>query len=286
MKQNNYQENILNLLRSAKRDFKYEVHDLLRKVTKKHILSQIVNEKEIRVAGLKRSGNHAIINWIRKQHTGEVWHLNNIPVSENPYRFLYKHYPREHLRREALGNFIKKDCLIYSHEDYSLELITNTKNQKNHDLYLGKSQTIYDIIILRDPFNLLASRIKKNYMQVKDNSQTVLDLWLEYAKEYLGETDYFKNQKVCINYNQWFIDPDYRKQLASQLEFQFSDAGINQVKGQGGGSSFEGKEFDGKASEMDVLNRYKGFENDPNYQELLKNEEVLEYSRKIFGHTC
>ncbi|MCP2728013.1 hypothetical protein [Limnofasciculus baicalensis] len=279
-----YQGKIFNLLRQAKRNFKYQVHDTLRMITQKHVLPQIVNEKEIRVAGLRRSGNHAIINWVRKQHTGEVWHLNNVVASENPYRFLYQHYPEDHLRREALGDFVKKDCLIYSYEDYSLEQIADQEFEKKHDLYLGKSRIRYDLLILRDPFNLLASRIKKNYIKVKGQHQTMIDIWIAYAKEYLGETDYLKNNKVCVNYNQWFVNIDYRKQLASQLKFQFSDTGINQVKGQGGGSSFQGKELDGDATKMDVLNRYKKFENDPNYQELLKNEELLDYSRKIFGH--
>ena len=277
-------ENILNLLRKAKRNLTYELHDIYRTITQQHILSQIVNEKEIRVIGLRRSGNHAIINWIRKQHTGEVWHLNNIVVSENPYRLLYETYLRDHLRREALGDFVKKDCLIYSYEDYSLEQILDREFEKKHDLYLGKSSTRYDLLILRDPFNLLASRLKKDYLEVKGDNQTVISLWIAYAKEYLGETNFLINNKVCVNYNQWFVDVNYRQQLAEQLNCQFSDAGINQVKGHGGGSSFEGKEFDGKGTTMDVLNRHKKFEDNPDYQNLLKNEELLDYSRRIFGH--
>lgn len=246
-------------------------------------ITEIVNQKEIRVVGLKRTGNHAIINWLRQQHSGEVWHLNNIRPGTNPYRWLYSHYPKEHLKQEALGNFVAKDCLIYSYEDYSIERVTDPKFERRHDVYLGKSSLRYDLLILRDPFNLMASRLKKNYITVKDPNYTVTDLWLEYAKEFLGETNYLTNNKVCINYNRWFFDVEYRKNLASALGIEFSDKGIERVKSEGGGSSFDGKEFDGQATKMDVLNRYKLFEDDPAYQSLVNNEELIEYSRKIFG---
>ncbi|MEA5553169.1 hypothetical protein VB713_19695 [Anabaena cylindrica UHCC 0172] len=275
--------NILNILRKTKRDAGYKLYDLVRIITRQNILSQVVNEKEIRIVGLRRTGNHAIINWIRKQSTGKVMHLNNILVTENPYRFLYHHYPKDELKREAIGDFVKKNCLLYNYEDYSLEEVNNPKFERNHDLYLGKSAVRYDIIILRDPFNLLASRLQKNFITVKTPNETVMSLWIAYAKEFLGETNYLKNNKICVNYNQWFLDLNYRHQIASQLRLEFTDAGIEQVKNYGGGSSFDGKGLDGQANQMDVLNRYKMFENHADYQKLLNNKEVLEYSRRIFG---
>lgn len=38
----------------------------------------------------------------------------------------------------------------------------------------------------------------------------MIDLWIDYAKEYLGETNYLKHNKICINYNQWFADVEYQ----------------------------------------------------------------------------
>nr|WP_293093744.1 hypothetical protein [Okeania sp. SIO2F4] len=148
---------------------------------------------------MRRTGNHAIINWMRKRHHGEVWHLNKVPVKRNPYRFLYEHYPQEKLRREASGDFLKKDCLIYSYEDYELEQIASQSFENKHDIYLGKSAVRYDVLILRDPFNLMASRLKKDYMTVRNKNKTIVDLWIFYAQEYLGETQYLKNNKVVCN---------------------------------------------------------------------------------------
>ena len=246
---------------------------------------EIVNEKEIRIVGLRRTGNHGIINWIKKQHAGQVWHLNNITTERNPYRVLYLHYKKEHLNREAKGDSVKKDCLLYSLEDYPLEKIVRGGLEKKHDLYLGTSRERYDVLILRDPFNLLASRIKKNYMNVKDENWTIIDLWISYAREYLGETDYLKNNKVPVNYNKWATDVEYRQHIASRLKFAFSDAGINDVKSEGGGSSFDRTSFQGQANKMDVLNRWKILSDDPSYRALLKsNRELIDYSERIFGH--
>jgi len=277
-------DNLLNRLRRVKRSLEYGVEDAMRHLSNTVNSPEIVNQKEIRVVGLKRSGNHAIINWIRKQHHGEVWHLNKIPVKRNPYRFLYEHYPKEKLKQEAKGNFTKKDCLIYSYEDHALEQITNKGFESKAELYLGKSASKYDLLILRDPFNLLASRFKKGYIKVKCPDITLVELWISYAKEYLGETNLLKSKKICVNYNQWFSDVNYRRQLAEQLNVKFSDAGFNDVKGQGGGSSFDGLTFRGKAAEMDVLNRWKVFADDPQYRKLIDNVELRDYSERIFGH--
>ncbi len=273
-----------NKLRQLKYDLGYDFYDLWRIFTQKKDLLEIVNQKEIRIVGLRRSGNHAIINWIRKQATGKVRHLNNIPAQKNPYRVLYQHYPKERLQLDAIGKFLKLDCLLYSYEDYALSQITDWRFEKKHELYFGRSSVRYDVIILRDPFNLIASRLKQGYLKVKAPEQTIINLWLEYAKEFLGETQYLKNNKLCINYNRWFIDYKYRQQLATKLKLEFTDTGINEVKPQGGGSSFEGLKLNGKANEMKVLDRWKNFVYHPLYREVLNNQELIAYSEKIFGH--
>ena len=48
------------------------------------IMSEPVNELEIRAQGLQRSGNHAIINWIAQQCSGNCIVLNDAPPGLNP----------------------------------------------------------------------------------------------------------------------------------------------------------------------------------------------------------
>ncbi|OZH53967.1 hypothetical protein AFK68_14040 [Hydrocoleum sp. CS-953] len=283
--------------KKGKRYLAHNIEDFIRILTQKDKLSEIVNQKEIRVTGMKRTGNHAIMNWVKSQHTGEVGFLNNVAANENPYRYKYENlqdnFPEhkwaiEHNRQQAKGYFIKRDCLIYSYEDFPLDQIASDKFEGNHDIYLGKSAIRYDLLILRDPFNLLASRLKTSskvsyFLSVNSQNKTMIDLWLDYAKEYLGETNYLKHNKICINYNQWFADIDYRRQIADKLQMEFSDLGIDKVTGFGGGSSFEGKQFDGKGTSMDVLNRWQKVSDNPQYKQFF-DREVLEYSEKIFGH--
>ncbi|NET43927.1 hypothetical protein [Okeania sp. SIO2B3] len=290
----------------------HNVEDFIRIITQQHKLSEIVNQKEIRVLGMRRCGNHAIINWIKSQQTGKCQFINDIPKT-NPYRYKYENlrerFPQykkeiEGYRQQAQGNFVKKDCLIYSYEDYVVQQVTNDLifNVK-HDLYFGKSAIRYDVIIIRDPFNLLASRLQKhkkfledpnhqenylsvsrrNYLLARYSNKTMVDLWIDYAKEYLGETNYLKHNKICVNYNQWFADVEYRRNIAEKLQIEFSDAGIDRVTSFGGGSSFEGKEFNKKATSMDVLNRWQKVSDDPQYKKFF-NQEIFEYSERIFGH--
>jgi len=132
---------------------------------------------------------------------------------------------------------------------------------------------------------MLASRYKRNSLEVKSLKgwKGLMDMWILYAKEYLGETQHLKNNKVCVNYNQWFSDANYRKQLADKLNLDFTDSGFNDVSVFGGGSSFEKRKFHGKAENMDVLNRWQQFVDDSSYRTLF-SDAVFEYSERIFGH--
>ncbi|MDJ0744638.1 MAG: hypothetical protein QNJ32_14940 [Xenococcaceae cyanobacterium MO_167.B27] len=271
-----------------------ELEDIYRYYLQKPLWNQVINQKEIRVAGLKRTGNHAITFWVEAQEkrVGKYCSLNNVRVNENPYRHKYQnlsYYFPEHqwsinnYKKQAQGNLIPRDCLVYSYEDYSLSQIFSDKFEQKHDLYLGKSLTRYDVIILRDPFNLFASRLKSNFLEIKDSKLNLTTLWLQYAKEFVGETNYLKHNKICINYNLWVKNIDYRREIANQLNIKFTDAGIKKVSSLGGGSSFDQTSLDGEADKMNVEHRWMYYADDPYYNKLINNEEILQYSDRIFG---
>lgn len=283
---------------------RHRIEDNIRLASGKTVRG-IVNDKELRIHGLRRTGNHAIINWIVKQATGTVVHINDIFIDENPFimtvealesndpDFIWRAkrmkgiplYKEENgldiLKKEATQQFLHKDILIYSLEDYSLNLISKEKIQKKHLLYFGNSQTKFDVIILRDPFNLLASRLKNKDIGLKTRSwhRTFASVWVEYAKEYLGETNYLPYEKLVINYNQWASNKTYRKQLAEKLGIPFTDAGFDQVTNYGGGSSFDGS---GSKSALDVFGRWKHFKDDPVFKKVASNKELLHYAKLIY----
>ncbi len=277
----------------AKERLVYPVQDWQKRAVQSHP-SEITNQKEICIVGMRRSGNHAVLNWIRAQQPGEVCLLNNVAAGANPYRYksdnLLRYHPEHHrqaelYRQQGNGELIKRDCLIYSYEDWSLEQIATPRFERDRDLYLGKSAKQFDLLVLRDPFNLFASRLKRNFVATKSKKLPMVELWLEYAKEFVGESRYLKRHRVCVNYNRWFADIDYRRELADQLEIPFSDADLETVSAFGGGSSFEGT-GDGvgeQARALDVTNRWRKFADDPAFQQLFESEAVWHYATQIFG---
>lgn len=296
-------------LQKAADKLRHGVEDSIRLSQSPSADSPVVNQKEIRVVGLRRTGNHAIMNWIRKQQSGEIFYINNALINVNPFRHVYENQVRkakdpsiggwrtdniERWRREAVGDFTCKDCLVYSYEDQPMVKLCDRSFEKKHDIYFGKSKVRYDLIILRDPFNLFASRLRASrrdtaesgyidFMKVKSRAHSLTQLWIEYAREYLNESQYLQHIKVPVNYNQWVNNPDYRRQLAESLGLEFTDSGVDDVMTNGGGSSFEGTELQGKASDMPVLERWKNFRNDSEFKALVQNDTLFTYSEKIFG---
>ncbi|MGD1949914.1 MAG: hypothetical protein ACFB14_09735 [Leptolyngbyaceae cyanobacterium] len=272
----------LNSLRRLKRDLAYDAYDLWRVLTQRQELKKVINQKEIRFIGLRRSGNHAVLHWLRAQIPNAKF-LNNVSVDTSPFRHYHLHFPHKGFHDEAWGKFQPKDCFIYSYEDHSLAAIARSRTETRHNLYVGKTQARYDVLVLRDPFNLLASRLKKEYLDVKTNDSSLVEMWIEHAKEYLGETNYLTNQKVVINYNRWFSEADYRQEIAAALNLDFSDAGLDYVSSYGGGSSFDEQGMSGNAQTMNVTCRWQTFAEDERFLSLIRNEELLHYADKIFG---
>ncbi len=298
------------ILRRSKQKAWHIIEDSYRSSLPSTKQQTTVNDKEIRVVGLRRSGNHAIINWIRAQAPKNTTFINHTRIKGNPYRDVYEDQlflqqnptlkgwrcdDIEWWKREAKGDFSHKDCLIYSYEDQEIERVVHPAFEKRHNFYLGKSAKRYDVIIMRDPFNLFASRLKGNkprvnarnfdLMSVYSRTRNLAELWVTYAQECLGETNFLPNNKIFLGYNQWFTDIEYRKSIANQLNIEFSDAGFDEVVTAGGiGSSFDGTSFNSNADQMDVLNRWQSFAEDPSYLDLFKTPELIEYSCRLFGH--
>ncbi|MEM0981463.1 MAG: hypothetical protein AAGH78_14450 [Cyanobacteria bacterium P01_H01_bin.58] len=276
-----------------------------------------VNIKEMSFFGLRRSGNHAVQNWVIRQNNSSFVHLNDCKLygkTKNPYEnfskvtisginpliyhqglLKYRRYlqyllnpeveylygrNRPELNRGNLRNYHSKSLLLHGYEHYSLDQVIGDWFETQRDGFVGKSQQRFDVVILRDPFNVFASLIHRG--EDMDKVDSISRKWVEHAREYLGLTNHFKN-RVCISYNQWFTDKGYRQQIAKSLDLNFSDAGINTVVNVGHGSSFDGTTYDGIARAMPVLVRYKKYLEHPAMQRVLAHEELRDLADKIFG---
>ena len=281
------------------------------------------NENEIVVYSMGRSGSHAIVNWIASMCEEPIFFFNHCSL-ENPFYASSRYWRRIKTRsikkffvrfpigkKRAFEKYRKvyKQYLMYSYEYRDIRNLKNGKFVEDLGLIIGESKNKYNILILRDFFNWLASVLiqrrssesldcfpqynisgKDNWMQhastisagnyrrMKDYKTT--ELWKIYAEEFLGRTDHLKDNKICISFNQWFVDENYRKKIAELLNLKYSDFSLDFA---GSPSSFDGtKYFDKDAQKMKALERWKILKDNIVYHEFL-DAKSIELSYEIFG---
>ncbi|ACB50728.1 unknown [Crocosphaera subtropica ATCC 51142] len=309
--QNNDLGTILNFYRTKKKDI-FTDFEQLQVFLKNYNQSPVIG-KSIRIIGMRRSGNHAIINWLLGQVPKDTIFLNDLKPGLRQFRQGRNTRFFKKLRKVLEQNYFK-DIVIHSYEDIELSSLSNPYYNLMRLIYLGKAQKNIDILILRDPYNTIASRIKatqiesdytlapmkrwsafkdkndtnyrdfyyKDFMMVENPHLTPLDLWIQYAKEFIGETNFLKT-KICLNFNRWFSDSLYRQELAEELQVNFTDSNLNKVATYGKGSSFDGNIYDGNAQTMNLLERWQYYRHDHDYLSILKSKELEYYSQKIFN---
>ncbi|MFP4144072.1 MAG: hypothetical protein ACLFV3_02915 [Phycisphaeraceae bacterium] len=250
--------------------------------------SGYTNEQEMRVIGMSRSGNHAILNWIFAQAPPRTCLLNCAEGKENPFLTArpmdsgrpYRANYEFDLEREQRGRLSAKNLLLFSHEDNFLGNAVSDAYEREHDGWVGPTRRRRDVLILRDPFNLFASRLRAGSAEV--GLTVAKRIWKQHAREFIQGPSRLRHDPVLIRYNQWFTDRDYRRALADRLGLTFTDAGLREVAACHGGSSFDGLAYDGDAQQMGVLSRWKHYAADAQYR-MLFDEELIEMSESIFG---
>ena len=134
--------------------------------------------------------------------------------------------------------------------------IIKTFESKHPSIY--SSDKDLNVIILRNPFNILASSLKykENGGKSSDvrSDEYLLSLWIIYANEYLGITNIIKN-KILILYDFFILDKNYRNKISNLLNFS-SDIDILITLEMGGGSSFNN-------IDKNYLHRYKEYDDHP-----------------------
>ncbi len=280
-------------------------------------LLSVENLNELRIFGLRRSGNHAIISWIVEGYSGVVVHLNNIRKNNpNPYlsfaQITVKEIPywncrpvftgciKHFIKRKNQANFSHKDpkvnidyirkltpkqCLINSYENYRLDDNIFELFEVNRESYVGASHNRYEVLILRDPFNLFASLLKSNRINA-ENRDYLVDTYKQYAREFIGQTKILKLPKICINYNKWVRSQEYRYAIAQKLGIKISGDAYTKVPSEGGGSSFDNQKFNINANQMPIFERWKNYKSNSFYRDIFKDQELCQLSEEIFGQIC
>lgn len=261
------------------------------------------NDLAIWVYHLKRGGGHAIVTWIARNLDRQVFHLNNAfskplkvrwrgervfrRITEpdrygGPGRRLYNvELPPGAGWREVAR--MSKEVLLTNVENFPLARVPGEPLLgAGADRYVGPSRERRTVLVLRDPFNTFAS-VRHGKRRMRNRLHRFYrDQWKVYAREFLGETSFLPEDTVKVSYNAWFADDGYRRETADRLGLDHADRGRDEVSSDGGGSSFSGRDFQDRARDMAVLDRWRHFVDDPVYTSAF-DAETVELSRRIFG---
>lgn len=232
-------------------------------------------ELEVILVGLKRCGNHAVANWLLSLAGSKAFY-NDIrthdPFGRSPVVF----------QPDSEGHV---DLLLCSYEDRSLRLLASPRSYPHarpRYAHPSPKRRVY-VMLLRDPFNLFASQLKS----AKDYSSYIsslgpTQLYQVYADEIEGRTSYLPDDKLVILFNQWKSDRAHRASIAAQLGLDIETEELDGVSGIGGGSSFDGTDFDGRGSEMDTDARWRQFRDDQRFRSLFANKRIPEFGLRHF----
>jgi hypothetical protein len=230
---------------------------------------------------MKRGGQHAVINWIESGIEGSKLFLNDVTLNHDPFLTFndLNGYRSNRLLINAspgiMGRLCRKDLLIYNFEDPMIDQIYEYGRD------IGKSDQEFNVLILRDAYNLFASRLAGLGIFMKESrvSPVLKEIWKSHAREFINDTSFIAN-KVCVSYNSFIESAEYRKNLELTLGLRDPEFS-NRAATAGGGSSFD----PGPTVDLSSLNtRFLKCLEEPLYQNLFRNDhELFELNMRIFG---
>jgi hypothetical protein len=239
---------------------------------------------DILVMGMQRSGHHAIINWIYDAFEEPKIFFNHCsPITGKTVNIKNK---------EGYKNKNKKcqkdliNLIIYNVENFDI------RNYEKSEFKLTKERSPYlpgldefeiekqfNILVIRDLWNWIASKIKRG--DSNENIISSINRYKCYLQQALRIKKFVPNCFI-INFNKWFSSTEYRKKIIDLFGLNISARPYQKVSMTAVASSFNGKSFNGRASAMKVLERYKHFINKKKYIKWFKDEELVSMAEEFF----
>lgn len=223
---------------------------------------------------MRRSGNHAVIQWVAGHFATPVWFVNNIESFSSP---TVRHADPEGIYSPdvffspvGLYDFWERDkeVLFHSYEDIDLSNLDYAGNRA----VVGESTKTMNVLIVRDPYNLFASRFAMRDAPAITFTREAIGLWKQHAREAAGLTS-FVPDRVDALFDDWNNDESYRRRIEQKAGLIPSDRGINVVAGIG--SSFDKT---GNAMDMKVNDRWRNFMDNEDYLSLFDEDVEGLYS--------
>ncbi len=289
------------------------------------------------VFAISRSGHHAITDWIYESLKKNKAFFNDSPLNQpiEKRRKFYlnnrKYYNFKNVKERIATFFASTEGpiqrLVYFRKNNWIPEVKNVfkkystfknviLNFENYNLHTDceKINHCIDkvsdnvgekiaIVIIRNPFNLLASRImyekpitREEKISGKINLVKFLKLWKIYANFVLRKQQIYGFDKtIMIKYDDWFSSSKTKKNIAQKLHLDKTLLSFEKMSLFGGGSSFDKFRYQGKASKLKTHTRWHQLISSKNpefngkkkqFIDLFKKHpEIEKISTKIFGKT-
>lgn len=209
-----------------------------------------------------RSGHHAVMEWIMS-HFGPSRLHNDFPI-QKPHDY----------NQDSDG----EPCEITNFEDHFVEEALRYAKQ------LPAYNDATPILVLRDPYNLFASRRRISSETKMDKvGESAKKLWMNHACEFARITKHLTDP-ILISFNEWFMNEEYRRKLSERLGKPFTDKSKDNIPGFGFGSSFKSSDPATKGSDLKVLERWRDLQC-PHYKKTAYDTDVVKMADKLFATT-
>jgi len=240
-------------------------------------MNQII-KREFKFLADPRSGHHAIMWWIFdsfeeiKQYTNNCHPDNGIVIGTgSPSR----------IKDEKIIN-----CAMFNIEGADISTVQNKPFfQKGYSFLMPQFTTVKSdiILVIRDIYNHMSSHIK--HKGFNSFHKRIIKHYKQNVKQMLKIKNYMPQLKNIniINYNEWFGNNKYRQNIIDILNLTIDNTPYGNVCAAGAGSSFDKRKMNGKGNLMEVLTRYKYYENNKQYLEIFeKDKELIELTKIAF----
>lgn len=218
------------------------------------------------IAGMRRSGIHAVVDWLLSGINAPYVVLNNARLD--------RINPKEKDTTFSTGYEDSKnphEHVVAIFEDKRLPAINRSPLVRQMS---SGFDHIRRLVVIRDPYNLTASRLHRTRRGSRDTRpERVIRLWPSHAQAGSIWTR-------CV-YNLWFADEPYRNELAEKLKLPSCPPYPEHVARAGRGSSFDGLKYDGNAAQMAVLDRWRAFTDDPQYRRIVDRPLLARLSETV-----
>ncbi len=234
---------------------------------------------------LRRSGHHAIMNWVMWSIPGLVVFRNDRAMNQEkvvqPGRVQIYHGPRKLNISQQFADF------TWNHFPLSTR-VENFEDAENLEFVGG----YLSVLVMRDFYNNMASRLKwereirsrfrdesTQEDEAREHMHKAKKLWKEYARVAISPPE----SVVVCHYDHWVGDEEYRKTLATSLGVSGHQSAIRSTAQYGPGSSFEGKQSTPDANKL--THRFELFNDDDFFIDFVRDDEIVELNDQLFGRT-